>query len=30
MQMRYPQLIQQGVDDNIAKIEGRKPGKLKD
>lgn len=30
VQMRYPQLIQQGVDDKLAKIEGRKPGKLKD
>jgi len=30
MQMRYPQLIQQGVDDKIAKINGVKPGKLKD
>jgi hypothetical protein len=30
MQMRYPQLIQQGVDDRIAKINGQKPGKLKD
>jgi hypothetical protein len=30
MQMRYPQLIQQGVQDRIAKINGDKPGKLRD
>jgi hypothetical protein len=30
MQMRYPQLIQQGVEDRIAKISGKKPGKLQD
>lgn len=30
MQMRYPQLIQQGVADRIAKINGQKPGKLVD
>ncbi len=30
MQMRYPQLIQQGVEDRLAKINGVKPTKLKD
>jgi hypothetical protein len=30
IQMQYPQIIQQGVDDRVAKIRGEKPTKLKD
>jgi hypothetical protein len=30
MQMRYPQLIQQGVEDRVNRINGGKPGKLQD
>lgn len=30
MQMRYPQLIQQGVEDRMNRINGGKPGKLQD
>jgi hypothetical protein len=30
IQMQYPQIIQQGVEDRVAKIRGEKPTKLKD